>query len=130
MDATPEELQRIPDVGEVVGTSIHQFFHEPHNRELIARLEKAGVRPKIEPRIIASDSPFTETTWVITGTLSQPRDEIAEMITSRGGKVSGSVSKKTTYVLAGEEAGSKLEKANQLGVKVVGEKEFRRMIEK
>src|SRR6266550_3447755 len=129
MDAIPEELQRIPDVGEVVGTSIHQFFHEPHNRELIARLEKAGVRPKIEPRIIASDSPFAETTWVITGTLSQPRDEIAEVITSRGGKVSGSVSKKTGYLLAGEEAGSKLDKAKQFGVKVIGEKEFRRMIE-
>src|SRR6266403_855899 len=80
MEATPEELQRIPDVGEVVGASIHQFFQEPHNRELIARLEKAGVRPKIEPRIIARDSPFSDTTWVITGTLSQPRDELAEMI--------------------------------------------------
>ena len=124
MDATPEELQRIPDVGEVVGTSIHQFFHEPRNRELIARLEKAGVRPKIEPRIIASDSPFTETTWVITGTLSQPRDEIAEMITSRGGKVSGSVSKRTDYVPAAEEAGSKLDKARKVGVKIIDEQEF------
>ena len=97
---------------------------------MIARHEKAGVRPKIEPRVIASDSPFTETTWVITGTLSQPRDEIAEMIINRGGKVSGSVSKKTTYLLAGEEGGSKLEKAKQFGVKIINEKKFRTMIER
>jgi DNA ligase (NAD+) len=64
---------------------------------------------------------------VITGTLSQPRDEIAEMIIARGGKVSGSVSKKTSYVLAGDEAGSKLEKARKLGVRVVSEEEFRAM---
>ncbi|PYI90157.1 MAG: DNA ligase (NAD(+)) LigA [Verrucomicrobia bacterium] len=129
MEATPEDLQRIPDVGEVVGSSIHQFFQEPHNRELIARLEKAGVRPTIESRVIARDSPFSDTTWVITGTLSKPRDEIAEMIISRGGKVSGSVSKKTSYLLAGEEAGSKLDKAKQLGVKIIDEQKFRRMIE-
>src|SRR5947208_8691425 len=129
MNASADELQRIPDVGEIVGSSIYQFFQEPHNRELITRLEKAGVRPTVEPRVIASDSPFTETTWVITGTLSKPRDEIAEMIISRGGKVSGSVSKKTSYLLAGEEAGSKLDKAKKLGVKTIGEKDFRRMLE-
>jgi DNA ligase (NAD+) len=67
-------------------------------------------------------------TWVITGTLSRPRDEIAEMIIERGGKVSGSVSKKTNYLLTGEEAGSKLEKAKKLGVKIIGEKDFRRLI--
>jgi len=65
---------------------------------------------------------------VITGTLSQPRDEIAELIRARGGKVSGSVSKKTSYVLAGEEAGSKLEKAKKLGVRVLDEAEFRTML--
>jgi DNA ligase (NAD+) len=130
MKATPEELQRIPDVGEVVGASIHQFFQEPYNRELIARFEKAGVRPTIEPRVMASGSPFSETTWVITGTLSQARDEIAEMIISRGGKVTGSVSKKTSYLLAGEEAGSKLEKAKQLGVKIINEDEFRRLLKR
>src|SRR2546430_5739144 len=69
---------------------------------------------------------FRSTTWVITGTLSQPRDEIAEIIIERGGKVSGSVSKKTNYVLAGEEAGSKLEKAKKLGVKIISEKELDR----
>jgi DNA ligase (NAD+) len=126
MNASADELQRIPDVGAVVGASIHQFFREPHNRDLIARLKKAGVNPTVEPRK-ASDSAIAGTTWVITGTLSRPRDEIAEMIVERGGKVSGSVSKKTNYLLTGEEAGSKLEKAKKLGVKVIGEKDFRRL---
>jgi len=128
MNASAEELQRIPDVGEVVGASIHQFFQEPHNRDLIARLKKAGLKPTVEPRK-TSDSAITGTTWVITGTLSQPRDEIAELIISRAGRVSGSVSKKTTYLLAGDEAGGKLEKAKKLGVKIIDEKAFRRMLE-
>jgi DNA ligase (NAD+) len=128
MNALAEELQRIPDVGEVVGASIHQFFQEPHNRDLIARLKKAGLKPTVEPRK-TSDSAITGTTWVITGTLSQPRDEIAELIISRAGRVSGSVSKKTTYLLAGDEAGGKLEKAKKLGVKIIDEKAFRRMLE-
>ncbi len=128
MQARPDDLQRIPDVGEVVGASIHQFFQEPHNRELIARLEKSGLRPTIEPRA-KKDSGIAGTTWVITGTLSQPRDEIAELIIARGGKVSGSVSKKTHYLLAGGEAGSKLEKAQKFGVKILDEKEFRGLIE-
>ena len=85
MNASAEELQRIPDVGEVVGASIHQFFQEPHNRDLIARLKKAGLKPTVEPRK-TSDSAIAGTTWVITGTLSQPRDEIAEMIISAAEK--------------------------------------------
>jgi DNA ligase (NAD+) len=127
MNASAEELQRIPDVGEVVGASIHQFFQEPHNRELIARLQKFGVSPTVEVRP-EKDSAIAGTTWVITGTLSQPRDEIAELIINHGGKVTGSVSKKTTYLLAGEEAGSKLEKAKKLGVKILSEKEFRAVL--
>jgi DNA ligase (NAD+) len=128
MNSSADELQRIPDVGEVVGASIHQFFRKPHNRDLIARLKKAGVKPTVEPRE-ASASAIAGMTWVITGTLSQPRDQIAEMIIEHGGKVSGSVSKKTNYLLAGEEGGSKLDKAKKLGVKIIGEKEFRRMLE-
>jgi DNA ligase (NAD+) len=127
MNASADELQRIPDVGEVVGTSIHQFFSERRNRDLIARLKKAEVKPKVEPRK-ASDSAIAGTTWVITGTLSEPRDRIAETIIERGGKVSGSVSKKTDYLLSGEEAGSKLDKAKKLGVKIIGEDDFRRMV--
>jgi DNA ligase (NAD+) len=94
---------------------------------LIARLKKAGLKLTVEPRK-KSDSAIAGTTWVITGTLSQPRDEIAELIVSRAGKVSGSVSKKTTYLLAGDKAGSKLEKAKKLGVKIIDEKALRRML--
>jgi len=129
MAASAEELQCIPDVGEVVAQSIRQFFQEKHNRRIIERLEKLGVRPTIEPkRAATADSPFTKSTWVITGTLSQPREEIAEIIVARGGKVSGSVSKKTSYVLAGDAAGSKLDKAKTLGVRVLSEAEFRKML--
>jgi DNA ligase (NAD+) len=129
MEAALDELQRIPDVGEVVAQSIHQFFQEKQNRKIIERLEKLGVRPQIEPRRTqTAGSPFAGSTWVITGTLSQPREEIAEMIIQRGGKVSGSVSKKTNYVLGGDAAGSKLEKAKQLGVRVIGEADFRKML--
>jgi DNA ligase (NAD+) len=127
--ATPDELQRIPDVGEVVGTSIAQFFREPGNRTMIEKLRAAGLRLTSEQKAAASnDSKIKGTTWVITGTLSQPRDEIAERIIRQGGKVSGSVSKKTTFVLAGEEAGSKLEKARKLGIRIIDEAGFRRMV--
>jgi DNA ligase (NAD+) len=128
MKASVDELQRIPDVGEVVAASIHDFFQEPRNRQLIERLQKLGVRPQVEPRKQANDSKIAGSTWVITGTLSQPRDEIAEIIIAQGGKVSGSVSKKTTYLLAGEAAGSKLAKAKEFGVRVLSEAEFRKML--
>jgi DNA ligase (NAD+) len=125
-----EELQRIPDVGEVVGQSIHDFFREPHNLELIEKLRRAGLRFEAERKTATESAPgFKGTTWVITGTLSQSRDEIAEMIRARGGKVSGSVSKKTSFVLAGEDAGSKLEKAKKLGVRVLDEAAFRGMLQ-
>ena len=130
MASSAEELQRIPDVGEVVGASIHAFFQEPANRDIIRRLAAAGVRMvDDEPETTdGTASPFAGTTWVITGTLSQPRDEIAETIIARGGKVSGSVSKKTSYLLAGEDAGSKLEKAKKLGVRVIDEAEFSKLL--
>jgi DNA ligase (NAD+) len=131
IEATPEELQRIPDVGEVVGASIAQFFREPGNREMIEKLRTAGLRLTSEPRAVpAGDSKIKGTTWVITGTLSRPRDEIAEEIIRHGGKVTGSVSKKTSFVLAGEEAGSKLEKAKRLGIKIIAEEKFRELLER
>jgi DNA ligase (NAD+) len=128
MTASIDELQRISDVGEVVAQSIHDFFQESRNRKVIERLEKLGLRPTVEPKKKTSDSAIAGSTFVITGTLSQSRDEIADTIIARGGKVSGSVSKKTNYVLAGEEAGSKLEKAKQLGVRVIDESEFRKLL--
>jgi DNA ligase (NAD+) len=127
--ASPEELQRIPDVGEVVGASIAQFFREPRNREMIEKLRAAGLRLTSEPKAAkAGASKIKGTTWVITGTLSKPRDEFAELIIQHGGKVSGSVSKKTSFVLAGEEAGSKLEKARSLGIRILAEAEFREIL--
>ncbi|HEX8280022.1 MAG TPA: NAD-dependent DNA ligase LigA, partial [Chthoniobacterales bacterium] len=129
MASSADELQRLPDVGEVVGQSIHGFFLEPANRALVARLRSAGLRLEDEASAeTETQSAFANLNWVITGTLSQPREEIAEIIIARGGKVAGSVSKKTSYVLAGEEAGSKLEKAKKLGVRVVTEEEFRAML--
>ena len=127
-ESSVEELQQIPDVGEVVGQSIHDFFREPHNLAVIEKLRKAGLRFEAEPKAAGAAPGFKNTTWVITGTLSEGRDEIAELIRARGGKVSGSVSKKTSYVLAGDEAGSKLEKAKKLGVRVLNEGEFREML--
>ena len=123
-----EELQRIPDVGEVVGQSIHDFFREPRNLEMIEKLRRAGLQFKGEEKAPDSASKVKGTTWVITGTLSQSRDEIAEMIIAHGGKVSGSVSKKTSFVLAGKDAGSKLEKAKKLGIRIVDEADLRKMM--
>jgi DNA ligase (NAD+) len=124
-----EELQRIPDVGEVVGRSIHDFFRESGNLEMIEKLRRAGLQFKGEEKTLDhSASKMKGTTWVITGTLSQSRDAIAEMIIARGGKVSGSVSKKTNFVLAGEDAGSKLAKAKKLGIRIVDETELRKML--
>ena len=129
MQASMEELQRIPDVGEVVGQSIHNFFRIPENLEMIEKLRDAGLQFKGEEKPVGhAASKMKGTTWVITGTLSQSRDEIAEMIMAHGGKVSGSVSKKTSFVLAGDDAGSKLEKAKKLGIRIVDETEFRTML--
>ena len=131
MAATADELQRIPDVGPVVGPAIAQHFANPGNRAVIERLRVAGLNfgehdeHTAQP---ATGGEFAGTTWVITGTLSEPRDAIAESIRTHGGKVTDSVSKKTSYVLAGEEAGSKLEKAHKLGVRVLSEAEFREML--
>jgi DNA ligase (NAD+) len=129
MKGSVEELQRIPDVGEVVGRSIHDFFREPGNLKMVEKLRAAGLQFKGEEKTTGdSTSKIKGTIWVITGTLSRSRDEIAETIIAHGGKVSGSVSKKTSFVLAGEDAGSKLEKAKKLGIRVVDEAKLRTML--
>lgn len=130
MAASLEELQRTPDIGEVMGESIFRYFRDEANHALIERLRAAGLNlgERDERVPVKAEAAFAKTTWVITGTLSQPREEIAELIRSRGGKVGSSVSRKTTYVLAGEEAGSKLDKARELGVKVLSEEEFRALL--
>ncbi|MBM3856384.1 MAG: NAD-dependent DNA ligase LigA [Verrucomicrobia bacterium] len=127
--ATIEELLAIEEVGEIMAKSIYEWLREPRSIVLLNQLKKAGVHFGEEDRSsFSADGPLRGTTWVLTGTLSQPRDDIAELIRQAGGKVSSSVSAKTTYLLAGEEAGSKLERAKKLKVQVVNEAEFRKII--
>jgi DNA ligase (NAD+) len=127
--ASVEELEATEDVGAVVAKEIHDFFRLAHNKRLVETLRKHGLNfGERDERTAPASQELGGETWVITGTLSRPRDEIAELIRRHGGTVSGSVSKKTSYVLAGEEAGSKLDKAKSLGVPVVDEKTFRKRI--
>ena len=123
-------LQEAPDVGPVVAESIAAFFREKHNREVIEQLRAAGVKWKEGERAKAAPAgPFTGKIVVLTGTLAaMSRDEAKERIEAAGGKVTGSVSKKTDYVVAGEEAGSKLDKAKELGVPVLDEKGFLKLL--
>jgi DNA ligase (NAD+) len=120
--ADAEALQQVPDVGPVVAESIARFVGESHNREIIDRLRAAGIHwPEGEP-VAAGPKPLAGKTLVLTGTLpTLKRDDAKAMIEAAGGKVAGSVSKKTDFVVAGEEAGSKLEKAVELGVTVIDE---------
>jgi DNA ligase (NAD+) len=119
--AAPEQLQTVEEVGPKVSESIAQFFAEPHNRELVERLRQAGLQFRQEKRG-PSGGALIGLTLVLTGTLpTLTRDEAKAKIEAAGGKVAGSVSKKTNYVVAGEEAGSKLDKAKELGVAVVDE---------
>jgi DNA ligase (NAD+) len=120
MDADEEALLAVPDVGPVVAGSIRRFFVEPHNREIIAKLREQGVEPAAEAE--PQGTSLAGKTFVLTGTLpTWSREEATRHIQAAGGKVSGSVSKKTAYVVAGEEAGSKLAKAQELGVAVLDE---------
>jgi len=135
MTATPEELVGLPDVGGIVAESIHTFFADPLVKESVARMLAAGVKPQVEeaPALDAAalaDSPFFGKTVVLTGTLStMTRDEAAKRLEALGAKVSGSVSKKTDFVIAGESAGSKLTKAQELGVAIIDdEAELARML--
>ncbi len=118
--ASLEELQQVTDVGPVVAEHVVAFFRQAHNLEVIAKLTKAGVR--WEPiEVAATELPLAGKTFVLTGTLSRPRQEIKQQLEELGAKVAGSVSQKTDYVVAGEEAGSKLEKARALKVTVLDE---------
>ena len=127
MTAGETELQRAEEVGPKVALSIRQFFHESRNRELVERLRKAGLTFEQEIKVKAAGR-LDGKTFVLTGTLpSLSREEAKERIEAAGGKVTGSVSKKTDYVVAGEEAGSKLDKANSLGIPVIGEPELLEM---
>ncbi len=122
-NATLEELTAVDDIGEITAQSILDWMASPQSRHLIDRLREAGVNMTAAEQ--GSDRRFEGMTFVLTGTLEKfTRDEASEMIEARGGKSSGSVSKKTTYVVAGEAAGSKLRKAQELGIPVLTEEEF------
>src|SRR5207248_6007236 len=125
-----DQLTDCEDVGEVIACSLVQWHGDERNRKLIERLRKAGLNFKSElyqPRAKAGH--LAGKTFVLTGTLpSLKREEAAAKIEAAGGKVSGSVSKKTDYVVAGEDAGSKLEKARKLGVEIIGEPELLRLV--
>ncbi|MGN0634298.1 MAG: NAD-dependent DNA ligase LigA [Oscillospiraceae bacterium] len=127
VNASEEEISQIEGFGGVMAASVEKELSEPHMKELIVRLEQCGVNTKYQK--VQTDSRFEGKTFVLTGTLpTLKRDEAKALIEKYGGKASGSVSKKTSYVLAGEEAGSKLVKANQLGIEVITEEQFLEMI--
>jgi DNA ligase (NAD+) len=128
--ATVEELDAVHEIGLTMAESIHDWFADPGNARLCERLRDAGVRTEIEKAAQPSEAQtLAGKTFVLTGTLpDMSRDEATELIEARGGRVTSSVSKKTDFVLAGAEPGSKLDKANQLGVKVIDESEFRKLI--
>lgn len=128
-EADEDALQQVPDVGPIVAGHIRSFFDQPHNQETIASLKDAGVQWQTE-EITAEERPLQGETWVLTGTLTEmTRDEAKERLEKLGAKVAGSVSKKTACVVAGEAAGSKLTKAESLGVRVLDEDGFRSLLE-
>lgn len=130
LNATAENLLQIHEIGEVMAASMVAYFQNPENRERIEKLRTAGLNfgSESDTSGATTSTQLTGMTFVITGTLSRPRESIADQIRLAGGKVSGSVSKKTSYLIAGESAGSKLTEAQKLGVKILSEEEFQALI--
>jgi DNA ligase (NAD+) len=131
MDATVEQLLEVTDVGPVVARSIRTFFEQAHNREVVEQLRAAGITWAEHDGAVAdaSPKPLTGKTVVLTGTLpTLSRDEAKELIEAAGGKVTGSVSKRTDYVVAGSEAGGKLDKARELGLSVLDEEGLKALL--
>jgi DNA ligase (NAD+) len=127
-NATLEELTDVPDVGAVTAQYITEWFQNPQSAHMLQRLKDAGVN--FESKRVISDTRFAGMTFVLTGALSKfTRDEATEKIELFGGKASGSVSKKTTYVVVGENAGSKERKARELGIPILSEDDFLAMIQ-
>lgn len=132
-DATAEQLAEVQDIGEITAKTIVEFFALPETRTIVDKLKNAGVLlalPELPETDGQPDERFAGMTFVLTGTLpTMTRDEATAIIKNHGGKATGSVSKKTTYVLAGEEAGTKLTKAQSLGIPVISEEEFLKMLQ-
>jgi DNA ligase (NAD+) len=126
-EATQEQLSSVHEIGDVIADSVHDFFHNKAGQDSIAALKKVGIDPKMaKPAASATGAlAFSGKTIVVTGTMvKMDRDAIESLIQKLGGKAAGSVSKKTTFVVAGEGAGSKLDKAKELGIEVITEDEF------
>jgi DNA ligase (NAD+) len=120
MDAQMEDLLAVNDVGPVVANSIISFMSESHNREVIEQLLASGIEFQVEEQI--ASVVLSDKTFVLTGTLpTMSRDQAKTLLEAAGAKVAGSVSQKTSYVVAGSDAGSKLEKANELGIPILDE---------
>ena len=127
MQALPLEICSIDGYGEIMADSVYNAMREPHRIKLIERLRGYGVNMSYNSGRLSDE--LAGKIFVLTGTLpTLTREQAKQMIEQRGGKCSGSVSKKTSYVLAGEEAGSKLTKAQELGISIISEQEFREMI--
>ncbi|MBF8248891.1 MAG: DNA ligase, NAD-dependent, partial [Bacteroidetes bacterium] len=126
-EATGERLQAIQGIGPKIGESVYQFFRDRNNRKLVERLEKAGV--SMEERRNVPDVKLSGKTFVLTGTLaSMTRSEAKERIEGLGGVVSSNVSRQTDYVVAGVDPGSKFDKARQLGISILDEREFQKLL--
>ena len=129
-EADEELLQQTPDVGPIVAAHVASFFRQRHNREVIDKLIRAGIHwQESEPATAPDQLPLSGKAFVLTGSLSQPRGQIKSLLESYGAKVSGSVSGKTSYLVAGEAAGSKLEKARSLGIEILDEAALMRLLE-
>jgi DNA ligase (NAD+) len=127
MKASQEELQEVNEVGPRIAASIVEFFQEPRNRDLVNQLREAGLTFTGAKK--ERGTKLAGKTFVLTGTLAHySRDQAKKMIEDAGGRVSGSVSKKTDYVVAGDDAGSKLDKAKELGVSVIGEADMEELL--
>jgi DNA ligase (NAD+) len=127
--ASIQELDGIPEVGETVAESVYQWFHDERNLDLLKRLKEAGVKMSVEETSVGGNENFVGKTFVLTGKLdSFTRDEAASLIEKCGGRVASSVSKKTNYLIVGKGAGSKLDKAKSLGIKILSEQDFRKML--
>jgi DNA ligase (NAD+) len=132
-DAMQEQLSSVHEIGDVIAESVHEFFHSDSGKKAISALQKMGIDPRMAKPRRAEDSelPLKDQTVVVTGSLQKfDRNEIEELIVKLGGKASGSVSKKTSFVVAGESAGSKFDKAKELGIEVLSEAEFLKKIGK
>jgi DNA ligase (NAD+) len=133
LQASAEQIEEVPDIGPIIAASVHRFFQEPHNRQVIEALvdpRRGGIHwPAVARETTAGAAQLAGKSFVLTGTLQElTREQAQQLILDLGGKVSGSVSKKTDYVVAGAEAGSKLKKAEQLGVTILDEAQFRELV--